>query len=236
MSGGTGPQRRNGGGGLKSMLWLLALVVLAPLTVVVAAMGTGVGLWSPEIGLDLLTFRIGRFLALAGVMAGLISVVLALRDLRRRGVLAAVTVLIAAGTLGGYLIQGARMQVAAPNDVTTDTAEVPGFSRLIQDRRTAAGAAQPGVAATCDGVAFAPTQVTPEVAADALRAAGFRVIGAAPFRAEGTRVGSAFGLTHDAVIRIRPGRTDVRITARDDRAQGDQACRLLATVVRNLTS
>ena len=232
----AGSQGRKGRGGLKPMLWLLALAVLAPLTVLIAAMGTGVGLWSPEIGLDLLTFRIGRFLALAGVMSGLIAVVLALRDMRRRGLLAALVVLIAAGTLGGYLIQGARMQVAAPTDVTTDAAEAPGFSSLIQDRRAAAGAVVPGVVTTCEGVVSAPTQVTPEVAAEALRAAGFRVIGAAPFRAEGTRVGSAFGLTHDAVIRIRPGQTDVRVTARDDRAQGDQACRLLATVVRNLTS
>jgi len=226
---------RKGGDGLRPMLWLLALAVTAPLLVLMAAMGTGVGLWSPEIGLDLLTFRIGRFLALAGLMAGLIAVVLALRDFRRRGVLAGLTVLIAAATVGGYLTLGARMQIAGPTDVSTDLTEPPGFSSVIQRARTADAAATPGVPQTCDGVVHAPTQVTPEVAAEALRAAGFRVIGAAPFRAEGTRTGSAFGLTHDAVIRIRPGRTDVRVTARYDGPQGDQACRLLDTVVRNLT-
>jgi hypothetical protein len=55
-------------------------------------------------------------------------------------------------------------------------------------------------------------------------------------RVEGERRGFWFGLGHDAVVRIRPGRTDVRVTARTARAQGDEACRRAAAVARGLAA
>ena len=71
-------------------------------------------------------------------------------------------------------------------------------------------------------------------AAAALEAAGFTVRGAAPFRADGAREGFWFGLTYDAAIRIRPGRTDVRVAQREGVKVGDEACRLARAITSGL--
>src|SRR5690606_19767257 len=114
----------------------------------------------------------------------------------------------------------------------TDVTEIPSFSRLVQDDRRRAGAITPPGPTAC--AAMVPSQMAPEAATAALEAAGFTVVGSAPFRAEGFRKGFWFGFTHDAVIRIRPGQTDVRVTAREGVAQGDVACRQVAAIVAGL--
>ena len=75
------------------------------------------------------------------------------------------------------------------------------------------------------------TQVAPASAVWALQEAGFSVQGRVNVgRAAGSHRGFWFGTVHDAVIRIRPGRTDVRVAARDDRAHGGEACRLATRI------
>ena len=64
----------------------------------------------------------------------------------------------------------------------------------------------------------------------ALEQAGFRAHGAGVQRADGTHTGFWFGVTHDAVIRIRPGRTDIRVAARDPLPHGGEACRLATRI------
>ena len=53
-------------------------------------------------------------------------------------------------------------------------------------------------------------------------------------RADGTRQGFWFGFTYDATIRIRPGRTDVRVAAREGRPDGEEACRLTKLIISKL--
>lgn len=208
----------------------------APLLVAIAIFGAQFGLLDKTFAFDVLTMTVGRYLALAGVGAAALAVVLALQDMKRRGLFAGVAVVLAGATLAGFLVQQARFGTGAPVDVSSNPADPPGFSRVIDSRRAEDGAMPVGQPRACAAAATLPTQVTPEVAAAALDQAGFTVIGRAAFRAEGVRKGYWFGLTHDAVIRIRPGQTDVRVTAREGVAQGGEACRLAAAIVTAMKS
>lgn len=212
--------------------WLLLVVFLTPLLLLVAVFGTRLGVWSAAFGLGTLALQVGRVLAFAGGAAALAGIILAMRAPRRLGGLAALGLAVAGGVLAGVLVQGAQFS-PEPRDVTTDSAEPPAFSRAVSAARHAAQAPQ-ATPQSCEGLAFAPTQVTPETASRALAEAGFTVLGSAPFRADGRREGAWFGLTHDAAVRIRPGRTDVRVASRSGVDVGDEACRLARAVVAGL--
>ena len=211
--------------------WLTLVAFLAPLLVLVAVFGTRFGLWSAGFGLEVLTLKVGRILAFAGLAAALIAVLIAFKDMRRRGLYAAVALVVAGATIALFLIQGPRFAVPADNDVTSDVAEAPAFSRAVVAMR---GGGQRAASVACPGLVAVPRQVAPETAAAALEAAGFTVRGAAPFRADGARQGFWFGLTYDAAIRIRPGRTDVRVAQREGVQVGDEACRLARAVTDGL--
>jgi len=208
--------------------WLTLAACLSPLLVLVAVFGTRFGLWSASFGLEVLTLKIGRILAFVGLAAALITVVIAMKDMRRRGLYAAVSLVVAGATVALFLVQGQRFAVPADNDVTTDAAEAPAFSRAVLAMRGGQGEASVSVA--CPGLVSVSRQVAPETAAAALAAAGFTVRGAAPFRADGAKEGFWFGLTHDAAIRIRPGRTDVRVAQREGVTVGDESCRLARAI------
>jgi len=226
MNGGT---RRRGGGGVR----LAAVVVLAPLLVLVAALGTRTGLWSYETGHDLLAWRVGIGLAALGALAALALVVFALRR-RASGWMAALAVLVSAATVGVYAWQASRLASSPPDDISTDLAEIPGFGAL-DARRGGGGPDRTGGVEACPGAIPAPTQVPPGSAAWALQESGFVLDGSVTVaRAAGSRRGFWFGVTHDAVIRIRPGRTDVRVAARDGRPHGGEACRLAARISERL--
>lgn len=226
-----------GKGGKNGGVNTLAVVTAAaPVLVLAAVSGAAIGLWSPAFAFDVLTMTAARYLALAGVGAAALAVVLALRDVKRRGLAAALAVAISGATLTVFLMQQARFDPAIPTDVASDLVEVPGFSKLILSRRAEVHAVSLGQPSACATAVTTPTQVSPETASAALKAAGFTVIGTAAFRAEGVHEGFWFGLTHDAVIRIRPGRTDVRVAAREGVAQGAEACRLAGAIVAALKS
>jgi len=214
--------------------WLTLAACLAPLLVLVAVFGTRFGLWSAGFGLDVLTLKLGRILAFAGLAAALVAVIIALKDVRRRGLYAAVSLAVAGATVALFLIQERRFAVPADNDVTTDAAEAPAFSRAVVAMRRGQSAGKGGASVACPALVSVPRQVAPETAAAALSAAGFTVRGAAPFRADGAKEGFWFGLTYDAAIRIRPGRTDVRVAQREGVKVGDEACRLARAVVTGL--
>jgi hypothetical protein len=221
--------RPRGGIGMR---WLVLIVLAAPLLVFVAVMGTRFGLWSVDIGRDLLTLRIGRWLALAGLAAAVLGLLLALRDLRRLGLIAGLSLLIALTTVGLFVRQQSQLAVAGPLDATTAPSDAPGFNADTAGLRAALGA--PDAPAACPGLAAVPTQVASETATAALEGAGFTVRKAGLFQSEGLHDGFWFGLRHDAVVRIRPGRTDVRVAARDGRPQGAAACRLAREIVAGL--
>ncbi len=211
--------------------WLTLAAFAAPILALVAVFGTRFGLWHAGFGLEILTLKVGRILAFFGLAAALVVVVMAFKEMRGRVLYAAVSLTAAGATLALVLIQGQRFEVQADNDVTTDAAEAPAFSRAVLAMRGST-ASSPSVA--CRGLAGVPRQVAPETAAAALEAAGFTVRGAAPFRADGSKEGFWFGLTYDAAIRIRPGRTDVRVAQREGVKVGDEACRLARDVVNGL--
>lgn len=223
------PRRGAIGGGSR----LAALVILAPVFVLVAALGTRTGLWTYEIGHDLLAMRVGAGLAAFGAVAAL---TMGLYALRRRASpwLAVLAIVVSAATLGAYGWQVSRIMSGPPDDISTDLAEIPGFGALDARR----GGARPGETAgveACPGAVPAMTQVAPASAVWALQEAGFSLQGGVSVgRAAGTHRGFWFGTVHDAVIRIRPGRTDVRVAARDGRAHGGEACRLATLISRNL--
>ncbi|MEJ6788431.1 DUF1499 domain-containing protein [Brevundimonas sp. BR2-1] len=217
---------RKGGQGVAS---LLALSLAAPLLVLGAALLTRAGALSLETGYDLLTMRIGWWLALAGAVAALGAVVLALRDIRRLGLMALAAVVAAGGTLGGFVWQNNRLAGAPSEDISTDLAEIPGFGDLGDERGNRGPRVTAGVEA-CPGALPVMKQIAPESAIWALEKAGFTIRGAGVARADGTREGFWFGFDHDAVIRIRPGRTDIRVAARDSRSHGGDACRLASRI------
>jgi len=203
--------------------WLVALSAAAPVLIVAAIAATRFG--GVDIGLayDLLTWTVARILAWLGLAAALAAAVLALRDLKGRGLYAVVALGLAGATVGGFQWQAARLDVETPRDVTSNPAEPPAFTRAASIHR----GATPAGPDACPAVRSVPTQVLAQQAASALVDAGFPVVRAATFEVEGVHEGAWFGFAHDAVVRIRPGRTDIRVAARDrTRPDGGATCRL----------
>jgi len=224
---------RKRGGGEAGGLGLMAVVVAGPLLAFVAALGTRTGLWSYAVGHDLLAMRVGLGLAALG---GLAAVALLIAAFRRRASpwMAAAAIAVSAATLGVYAWQADRMRAGTPDDISTDTAEVPGFGDL-DVRRGGPGPVRTGGSEVCPGALPAMTQVAPVTAVWALQEAGFSSQGRVNVgRAAGSHRGFWFGTVHDAVIRIRPGRTDIRVAARDGRAHGGEACRLATRISTGL--
>lgn len=218
--------RRGGGGG---GLGLMAVVVAGPLLIFIAALGTRTGVWSYAVGHDLLAMRIGLGLAALG---GLAAVAVLIATLRRRAPpwIAAVAIAVSATTLGGYAWQANLARAGTPDDISTDLTEIPGFGDL-DARRAGSGPVASGGPEACPGAVPAMTQVAPASAVWALQEAGFSLRGRVNVgRAAGSHRGFWFGTVHDAVIRIRPGRTDVRVAARDGRRHGGEACRLATRI------
>lgn len=212
---------------------LAALAVAAPLLVLVAALGTRVGAWPVETGYDLLTMRVAWILAFVGAVAALAALVLSFRNFRQSGGLAVLAVLVAAATLGGFVWQKGRLTAGPVENVSTDLTEVPGFGELGDER----GGQGPGPAVgveACPGARPVMRQIAPTAAIYALEQAGFTLRGAGVARADGSREGFWFGVDHDAVIRIRPGRTDIRVAARDHRPHGGEACRMATAISETL--
>jgi len=212
---------------------LALLAVVAPVLVLVAALGTRVGAWSVETGYDLLTMQVGWVLAFLGVAAALGALVLSLGRFRKLFGVAVMAVLVAGGTLGGFVWQKARIAAGPVENVSTDLTEVPGFADLGDERRGQGPGPAVGAEA-CPGALPVMRQVAPTTAIYALEQAGFTLRGAGVARADGSHEGFWFGVDHDAVIRIRPGRTDIRVAARDHRGHGGEACRMATAISETL--
>lgn len=215
------------------MLVLAALSVVAPVVVLAGALGTRVGAWPAEVGYDLVTMRVAWILAFVGAAAALLALVLALGDFRRLGAAAVAGVVLAGATLGGFFWQKARFSAGPVENVSTDLVEVPGFGDLADERQGRGPGSAVG-SGDCPGALPVMRQIPPTAAIYALEQAGFIVRGAGVARADGTRQGFWFGVGHDAVIRIRPGRTDIRVAARDHRPHGGEACRMATTISETL--
>ncbi len=206
--------------------WLTALAA-APFVLVVAAVtATRFGGLDLAIGYDLLTWTVARLLAWVGLAAALTAAVLALRDLKGRGIYALVALALSGATVAGFVLRQGQDATPHPRDVSTNLDEPPGLPRAAGPRN--------GAPQTCDGVDAIPTQVLAQQATSALVDAGFVVTRATTFQVEAVHAGAWFGFATDAVVRIRPGRTDIRVAARDSRPDGGATCRLAAKITRNL--
>lgn len=211
--------------------WLVAATAVAPVLVVAAVAATLFGGVDRAVTYDLLTWTVARILAWAGLAAALVVVILALRDMPRRGVLAGVALVLAGATVGVFLFQEHRFDQPTPRDVSTHAQEPPAFSRLARWHPDASGVV--GTDA-CPAARSIPTQVLAQQATSALVDAGFPIVRATTFEVEGVHEGAWFAFPYDAVVRIRPGRTDIRVAARDPRPDGGATCRLMEKIVAGL--
>lgn len=217
----SGPRSRLKTGMMKVRIGA-GLAAAAPLLTFVAVLLTRNGIVPLDLGLDVLTLRVAW--GLSGVALGyaLLSLVLSLPQFGRLGLVSIALVVVCAAVAAAFFVQGRAIAVAGPLDVSTDLAEPPGISGAT------------GAPVACPGVAAVMTQVAPAQATKALQGAGFEVTESQLFRSRGVRDGFWFGMGHAAHIRIRPGRTDVRVVARYDHTDGRQTCRVLAKVVEGL--
>lgn len=218
--------------GVVQGLTLLALA--SPLLLLIAAFGTSLGVWDASVGYDLLALQVAWVLAFVGVVAALVAAFLARGDLKRLGVYVAVALVVSAGTLGGFAWQKARLAKGMSEDVSTNPEDRPGFADSVRAARGDRGPTSATGLEACPAAQPVMRQVAPQRAYEALQAAGFTARGAFVARADGDRTGFWFGFTHDAVVRIRPNRTDIRVAARDGRSHGGEACRLAGEISRAL--
>lgn len=215
----------------------LILALLSPLTVFLAVAGLKAGVLPIETAFDLMTMKIALGLAGVGVIGALFALVAGLSDFRSAGMIAGAAVVVSTATVAAFawaFVQAGEARGAG--DVSTDAAEPPGFSRSVLAERAAAGADPVPAAAGPAGCAVtAPsTQVPPGAAGYGLQSAGFTVRGLGVGRADGAWTSFWFNRTYDGIVRIRPGRTDVRVTARDLSHDRGQACRLARKVARDM--
>lgn len=224
------------------LAWLgLAGAAAAPLLVFVACVLLRAELLPLSTALDLVTLRIAWPLSWFGAVSSLFAIWAARSAGRGGWIPAALAVVVSLLTLDVFLnhFRQADSAAATRPDVVTNVEDPPGFSAAMVSRRRAAGAVDLGRWAadmgTCPGVAAVMSQVAPGVAGYALQEAGFQINSLGVGRADGVRTGFWFGREWDAVLRIRPGRTDIRVTARDDRPSDDgEACRLATKIADNL--
>jgi len=198
------------------------------------------GVIDRRVAFEVLVVPWGVWLALVGVAAALLALVITLRGTRKAWLPAGLALMLAFGSAAGFGWLRQAFAEAGPLDVTTNAADRPGYGRALLERRSAAGGLDPAELPAgqggCETGASVPTQVAPETAARALRQAGFEVLGYSVARADGVRQDRAFGFGHDAVVRIRPGQTDVRVTAREAWRDGGATCRLARKIVQRLAA
>lgn len=217
--------------GAGAVLACLLIACAAPALLLAAALLTRTGLVPPELGYDLLARRIAPGVALIGAAAAIIAVVLAVRA-RKGGVLAAAAVGVSLAVIGGFAWHGTRPASPASEDVSTDLSEIPGFGVLAAQREVGPGRVS-GVE-SCPGALPAMTQSLPESVVYELQRVGFSVRRAGVTGVYGSRREFWFGFTEDVVVRIRPGRTDIRVAARDGRDHGGRACRAVMQISQAL--
>ena len=213
--------------------FLVLVSALAPLLVLGAVLATRTGVIDLQTGLGFLGLKVAPVLAWIGAGAGLVSLLLLIRR-RALWPYAVATVVIAAVTLGVTQYQLSRFG-PAPRDVTSDADDPPVFGRALLSERRAAGV-RSTQAVACDGLDGIDSQLAPDVAAWALKQSGVTVMGMSPFRVDGWQEGMWFGIQHDVTVRIRPGRTDIRVAARDGLPLGPQSCDMAKRLIAEMNA
>ena len=228
----------------------LALGILAGLALLVAGPGYRLGLWPLAGG-----FAILRYAAYGGIAAAVVAaagLACALAGGPRRAIWQAL-----AGLLIGLVVLGlpwshlrAARAVPPIHDITTDPDDPPAFDAILPLRAGAANPAAyggPEVAAQQRQaypdiqplVVDLPTDRAFDLALDAARALGWRIVATAPEdrRIEASDQTFWFGFVDDIVVRISPegagSRIDVRSVSRVGRSDiGTNAARIRAYLDR----
>lgn len=219
MPSGPRSMRKTGMGPIKVALGLAALAPLITFGAVLLVRGGFVPL---QFGLDVLTLRAAQVLAWFALGFSILVLVLSLGQFRRLGLIAGATVAVCAVVAATFYVQGRSIAREGPLDVSTDLSEPPAIANAAGPPRT------------CPGAEPVMTQVAPEQATEALQGAGFSVTESQLFRSRGVRDGFWFGMGHEAVIRIRPDRTDVRVVARYGRSDAGETCRIVGALLAGL--
>ncbi len=205
--------RAGGDKGRTLALAALIVAVLAPVTVVLSAFAVRLGAMPVDLAIDVMALGLARIMAFIAPVVALVVLFLTRSSWRRTAKYSVAALIVSGVTLGLLLYQTRQMAVATPLDVSTNPAEPPAL-------RLQAGAPQ-----TCPGLAPVETQLLPEGATWALQQQGFTITDAGMFEIRGTRQGFWFGRRYDAVVRIRPGRTDFRLAVQGQRLDGGAVCR-----------
>lgn len=214
---------------IRTLIGLLVIVVfVAPLTLLVSIYGTRLGYFDLATGYGDIGLKLVPILSWVSLGAGVLACLLLVRD-RRAWPMAVGGLLIGLVMVGGVAYH-TRSFGLAPRDVTTNLDDVPAFAgRLAHERRNVR--APEHVSRSCEGLEPVNSQLAFESVAWGLDRAGVTVMGASPFRVDGWTEGDFYGVRHDVTVRIRPGRTDVRVSGRDSLPIGDQACELARNIV-----
>ena len=225
----------------------LVLALLLPLTVFVAIAGLKSGLLPIETAYDLLTIAVGFYLAGLGTFGAILALIGVVRAFRSSWLIGLAAILIAAVSVTLLVREiSAGMAYALNNKadptfnasagVSTDMTDQIGFSSRILAEREADGTGPvvPAVGANSCEIAALPTQTAPGVAGYALQEAGFEIRDIGINRANGVHTSFWFDRTYDAAIRIRPGRTDVRVAPRDGARDHGTSCRLAQKILTAL--
>ena len=244
---------RNGSASIAKLALVIGLI--APLLVVVGAIGTKLGLIDWKVGFGDITIKWARWAAYAGLAFAVLALVLSFRSLKREWVWLLFAFVLPGLVLGGLLRLKAQADSVPPiHDVSTNWEEPLGFStdlmadradapnKIEADPRLPADAKSPWAgkrvaeinAATCPGAKPIPRYVEPDEMAAAFEAAGVTVRGRAPWRVEGTHESFWFGFKDDVVARMRPERTDIRSVSRVGRSDLGANCARITRIVEAL--
>ncbi|CAN5348049.1 hypothetical protein BH09PSE1_BH09PSE1_18480 [soil metagenome] len=207
----------------RRVTFAFASTLIGPLAALASMIGMRSGWWPYDIAWNVGTLLIALPLTVIGAGGALIAVVTGLMRPRLAGLAALASVVVSGAALAAFArVLLVQSHTAGP-DVTTDSLDPPAFSaQQIADGASARAPEAPG---NCPVQAWS-FQSAPGAAGYALQVVGFDIQNLGVGRAVGTRKGVWFGSTWDATIRIRPGRTDIRVAARDPVQDRGEACRL----------
>ena len=236
--------------------WALWLSLLAPLLIIVGALGARLNAIPFDIAFGVLGTKAAGIVALGTTVLAIVAVAAALSNFKKLGATAIAALLISGVTLAGEARFFLKAQGAIPvHDVSTNWEDPLSFSNelmsqrlgaenLVEDDPRAPASAGPpwgGVrvadvnAKTCPGAKAVPHGVDPDKAVKALQANGYAVFGAQVFLVEGTHTGDWFGAADDIIVRIRPERTDVRSIRRNGLSDYGENCARVTRIVQALS-
>ncbi|MEM9600387.1 MAG: DUF1499 domain-containing protein [Pseudomonadota bacterium] len=117
----------------------LALIIIAPLTFMLAGLGSRFGLWSWQFGLGTLTREVGPLLLGATLIMGIVTLIAGFLIKPRKGLIVAIFALIIPIVAYAQLMNVRATAANLPfiHDITTDTQDPPVFGKTIMSERNA---------------------------------------------------------------------------------------------------